>query len=87
MKKTFWTLACGTLALALTAARGRHARAVELFRRDGGTLDLASVLDRYATVHRSAPHGIPEAVAHRVLPLMAQAESAARARIRSLLTP
>lgn len=74
------------LALALTAARGRRARAVELFRREGGTLDLASVLDRYATVHRSAPHGIPPGIAHWVLPLMDRAESAARARIRALLT-
>lgn len=75
------------LALALTAARGRRARAVELFRREGGRLDLDSVIDRYATVHRSAPHGIPAGVARRVLPLMDQAELTARARIRSLLTP
>jgi len=74
------------LALALAAARGRRARAVELFQREGGALDLDSVIERYATVHRSAPHGIPEVVARRVLPLMDQAEVAARARIRALLT-
>lgn len=73
------------LALALCLARGRHARAVELFRREGGSLRLSSVLERYGAVHVSAPHGIPDPLARKVLPLMLGAEQSARERIVSVL--
>jgi hypothetical protein len=71
------------LALALCAARGRTSRAVRLFQREIGQVDVASVLARYGVVH--APHGIPDAVASRVLPAMRAAEGRASERIRGLL--
>ena len=73
------------LALALVLARGRKNRATELFRGEGGTLDLGAVLSRYARVHADAPHGIPRELAGRVLPIMARAEANADKRIRDTL--
>jgi len=73
------------LALALCAARGRTSRAVEIFKREGGTLDLDSILARYAVVHEDAPHGIPTELAARVLPVMRAAQVSAQSRIRNAL--
>lgn len=73
------------LALALCAARGRRARAVELYRQSGLSLDLPATLERYARVHASAPHGIPAHIAERVFPSMLAAERSAHTRIRRLL--
>jgi hypothetical protein len=73
------------LALALCAARGRRSRAVQMFEREGGTLDLPAILARYATVHDDAPHGIPADLAAKVLGAMKQAEHDARQRIEGLL--
>lgn len=73
------------LALALVAARGRRCRAVELFRREGGRVDLPAVLDRYASVHTAAPHGIPAPLARELFPIFRAAERSARARISAVL--
>ncbi len=74
------------LALALCAARGRRSRAVEIFRREGGPLDVESVLARYAVLHDGQPHGIPTHLGARVLPVMRDAAAAAQKRIRATLT-
>ncbi|MFO0575876.1 MAG: hypothetical protein U1A78_17905 [Polyangia bacterium] len=73
------------LALALCAARGHDARAVRMFQEEGGSLPVSEVLRRYAVVHGEAPHGIPEPLAARVLPLMQAAAADAVTRITSLL--
>lgn len=73
------------LALALCAARGRRSRAVEIFLREGGALDLPSILSRYAVVHDEAPNGIPAHLAKSVLPAMKEAERRANERIQGLL--
>ncbi len=73
------------LALALCAARGRKSRAVRMFQREGGHLDVASILGRYAVVHDDAPNGIPADLAASVLPAMKAAERSARERITYLL--
>lgn len=74
------------LALALCSARGRKARAVSLFDREGGALDLPSILRRYAVVHDDAPHGIPAQLGSKVLPAMKEAEKSAHERIQGLLS-
>lgn len=73
------------LALALCAARGRKSRAVELFKKEGGTLDLDGILARYAVVHADAPHGIPDDLGAHVLPAMKRSEERAQKRIRETL--
>jgi hypothetical protein len=73
------------LALSLCAARGRRSRAVEIFRREGGALDIDGVLARYAVLHDGEAHGIPGDLGARVLPVMREAEAAAQARIRATL--
>ena len=73
------------LALALVLARGRKNRATELFRTEGGALDLDAILSRYARVHADAPHGIPPELSGRVFPIMARAEARADKRIRDTL--
>lgn len=73
------------LALALCAARGRRGRAIDLWKREGGALDLPSVLARYGVVHADAPHGIPASLGASVLPAMREAEQRAHERMQGYL--
>jgi hypothetical protein len=72
------------LACALAAARGRKGRAIDLFRREVGPVDVSALLARYATVY-DRDHRLPDAMARAVLPAMHRASARAQARVRRVL--